>query len=143
MQAMSKRRATGRNFIYILLFIIAVGCVIGGAIYTAHQLSAKKVVDQPCSPGRHANHAVVIRQAVVTPSHTTAHRCDSLTITNRDDTNRLMAFGVHEHHTPYDGLEEKLLGKNQSLRITLDKTGDFRFHDHLHDEVEGTFTVTR
>lgn len=69
--------------------------------------------------------------------------CDTLTFTNKDAIAREIAFGPHEHHVPYDGVAERVLNKNQSFTVTLNQTGNFRWHDHLHDEVEGTFAVTR
>jgi len=42
---------------------------------------------------------------------------------------------------PYDGVAERVLGKGQSFTITLNQAGNFHWHDHLHDEVEGYFTV--
>jgi hypothetical protein len=88
------------------------------------------------------HHKVMIKDGVVSPKNTVAHKCETLTITNLDTTQRVMAFGQHDHHITYDGVTEKPLIKNQSLTVTLLQTGDFRFHDHANDEVQGTFSVT-
>ncbi len=95
-----------------------------------------------CPPGFHTNHEVVIQNDKVIPSHIQAPLCDTLTITNYDDIGRLVAFGPHENHVAYDGVTERLVGRGQSVVVTLVQAGNFRFHDHLHDEVQGTFTVT-
>lgn len=89
------------------------------------------------------DHLVVIKNNQAVPQHTAGNACDRLTITNDDDKIRLMAFGAHDHHRPYDGTTEKVLDKGQSLSVTLDQTGTFKFHDHLDDTVQGTFTVTK
>jgi hypothetical protein len=34
------------------------------------------------------------------------------------------------------------LRQGGSVTVTLVKTGTFHFHDHFHDEVAGSFTVT-
>jgi hypothetical protein len=86
-------------------------------------------------------HKVIIHNNNVTPSNIVGLKCDALTITNGDDIQRLIAFGPHEHHVAYDGITEHMLMKNQSLTVTLVQVGSFRFHDHIHDEVQGTFTV--
>ena len=87
------------------------------------------------------NHLVLIANNQVQPRYTAARVCDTLTIKNTDPVIRLVAFGEHDHHTPYDGTTEKVLGQNQSLTVTLDQKGNYEFHDHLDDAVQGTFTV--
>lgn len=92
--------------------------------------------------GTHASHDVIISDGEVTPEHTEAAVCDTLMIHNSDDVLRLMAFGTHDHHEPYDGVSETALEKGQSFSVTLNQAGTYIFHDHLHDEVQATFTVT-
>jgi plastocyanin len=87
-------------------------------------------------------HAVTIESNVVSPQHTDAALCDTLTIVSMDNRIRLIAFGTHDDHQPYDGVSEKTLEKNQSFTVTLDQAGTFTFHDHLEESVEGTFTVS-
>lgn len=94
-----------------------------------------------CSPAS-THHKVTIQSGTVSPQNTVAKRCETLTITNLDSTRRIMAFGQHDHHITYDGITEDPLIKDQSLTVTLIKTGDFKFHDHANDEVKGTFSVT-
>lgn len=84
---------------------------------------------------------VAIHDGKVSDDHVYAKRCDTLTITNEDSGAREIAFGLHEHHEPYNGVAERLLGHGQSLTVTLNQTGAFRWHDHIHDEVQGYFTV--
>jgi plastocyanin len=86
-------------------------------------------------------HAVVIRNDQMQPETVTAKKCDRLTITNRDDVTREIGFGQHDHHTPYDGVSERILKKGESLTITLNQIGEFHYHDHFHDEVAGNFIV--
>lgn len=93
-----------------------------------------------CFP-TYINHTVTIQNDKVIPENTVGTKCDTMTITNRDDAQRLIAFGPHEHHVAYDGVLERVLIKNQSLTVTLVQTGNFGFHDHIHDDVKGTFTV--
>jgi hypothetical protein len=114
-----------------------------GVISTAVALSV--IATSPPANGQCAAsgtlHVVTIRNNAVIPEHTSAKLCDRLIIKNLDKNSRLIAFGLHEEHVPYDGVSERLLGQNESFTVTLSQTGDFRFHDHLQDEVQGTFTV--
>ncbi len=102
--------------------------------------SPKEHTHTACS-GDHNEYTVTIQNAKLSIDNIHAKRCDKLTIINGDDTLRLMAFGVHDHHQAYDGTEEKTLKRGDQLSVTLDQAGTFTFHDHLHDEVKGTFTV--
>jgi hypothetical protein len=97
----------------------------------------------PCihtQPG--ALHKVVIQKSRVDPMQTSAQLCERLEITNMDNDTRLVAFGEHEDHQAYDGVSERFLRQGQSLIITLDKAGSFKFHDHLEDAVQGFFVVS-
>ena len=89
------------------------------------------------------SYAAIIKDGTVTPNTIDAKLCGTLTITNQDAIAREIAFGEHDKHVAYDGIGEKVLNQGQSLTITFNKTGSFHFHDHLHDEVEGFFTITK
>jgi hypothetical protein len=84
-----------------------------------------------------------IHDSKVSNPNITGNLCDKIMFTNSDPITREIAFGAHENHVPYDGVAEKFLNKGQSFTITLDQTGKFHWHDHIHDEVEGYFTVTQ
>jgi hypothetical protein len=87
------------------------------------------------------SHQVVIENNAAVPGHTSAALCDTLTISNEDSRQRLMAFGAHDDHVPYDGVTEKSLNTGQSFTITLNQTGTYYFHDHIGDTAQGDFTV--
>ena len=87
------------------------------------------------------DHVVEINNSQIVPEHTTGKLCDRLTIINKDNVIRLLAFGTHAHHQPYDGVGEKILDINQSLTVTLNQSGTYLFHDHIHEQVKGSFTV--
>lgn len=129
----------------ILLSVVAIlALTIYGAVYTAERESNKGTpANTSCQGGKHMVHNVVIQNNKVSPSSTVAPLCDTLTITNLDDKERLIAFGLHEHHVAYDGITERILTQSQSFTVTLIQKGNFRFHDHWHDKIQGTFTVTK
>ncbi|MDB5163755.1 MAG: hypothetical protein JWS12_373 [Candidatus Saccharibacteria bacterium] len=125
-------------------FVILVVAVAFGVHAVAHkQLTSDTVARGSCNNQTGATYTATVKNDVVTPNHIDAKQCDTLIIVNQDSTVRAMAFGLHENHTPYDGVTEKILRQNQSLSVTLVQTGNFRFHDHEHDEVQGTFSVTK
>ena len=109
--------------------------------YLAQESSQNKAQTSVACKSPKTNHVVTIRDNAMQPAHTDAKLCDSLTIINQDPANRLIAFGVHDHHQPYDGVTERELRMGERFTITLVQAGTFLFHDHLQDEVQGTFTV--
>jgi plastocyanin len=123
----------------IVLLTAAVG--YGSATFYS-QLKPASTTSSTCHD-KGAEHIATIKDGKTSPAHTTGKLCDTLTIKNTDDVLRFIAFGRHDEHQPYDGVGEKNLSENQSLTITMDEVGDYKFHDHLHDEVAGTFTVQR
>lgn len=126
----------------VLLAIVFLG---GGAyavlrVSDSQSLKTRSSAVKCDSPGA-KQYIVSIQRNKVLPSHTNAALCGRLTIVNRDDRSRLIAFGVHDSHRPYDGVEERVLSKDQQMTVTLNQSGDFMFHDHFDDAVKGTFTV--
>lgn len=91
--------------------------------------------------GQHTNHLVKIKNGQVSPLRTLALKCDTLTITNEDKISREFTFGPHPGHQLYAGVIELVIRRGMSKTITLSEPGTFRFHDHLHKETTGTFTV--
>lgn len=87
------------------------------------------------------SHVIEIKNDKFTPDYIDAKICDKLTIVNRDDKLRLVAFGVHDEHIYYDGVTEKVLKKDEQLTISLNQAGIYIFHDHLQEEVQGRFKV--
>lgn len=130
---------------------IAAFVVIGGAIcwavsqYVQYRTGASSLPNASVvACQRHGvQHQVLIRDGQLSAVETDARLCDTLTITNEDSRLRLIAFGPHDHHLPYDGVVEKLLDQRQSLTITLDQAGRYSFHDHLEENIVGYFTVSR
>lgn len=120
-----------RNLLLVILIAVVAAGAVGVGLWAGSPAAS-------C-----VAHEVNIKEGKVTPKTTTGKLCDTLVITNRDSTTRLIAFGNHDHHTYYDGVEERLLKRNESVHITFDQTGHFHFHDHIHDQVEGFFNVSK
>lgn len=94
-----------------------------------------------CGDRRGIVHRMVIENRSVRPESVAARLCDTLVIENRDDARRRLAFGGHDHHIDYDGAEGKLVGQGEMLTLVLAEAGDFMFHDHFDEQVNGRFAV--
>lgn len=119
---------------------IVVGAAYGARLYLGAQSHAGPQTVQCKQVG--VQLSVTITSGNPIPKDTSAKVCDRLTITNEDDRLRLIAFGSHDDHQPYDGVTEKILAQGQSLTVTLNQRGTYEFHDHLDPAVIGYFTVT-
>jgi len=123
-----------------VLMAVLIVAVVGTAL--AVGLSGSRSATNGCkASGTPVMHKVVIQDGKVSDDQVNGRLCDTVTFTNKDNLAREIAFGSHEHHVPYDGVAERVLGKGQSFTITLNQAGNFHWHDHLHDEAEGYFTV--
>jgi cytochrome o ubiquinol oxidase subunit IV len=91
----------------------------------------------------HANHKVTIKNGRVTPSHTDAGRCDSLTFINEEDKVRNIAFGPYPERQVYGGESDITVRKGYPKTITLNKSGTYLFHDDLEPKITGDFTVAQ
>lgn len=105
-----------------------------------HQIGGVQAGTCPARTG--INHKIMVMDNMVTPSHIDVHLCDTLTIVNHDDVVRQIAFGPHPHHETYAGQTGQTLRPGGDMVITLTQLGTHQFHDHMHDEVTGDFTVT-
>ncbi len=91
--------------------------------------------------GVNDSHIVTISDGKVSPSHTYARRCDTLSFVNEDKKEREMVFGSHPAHGSYGGIFEVMVNKGHPETITLNEAGEFNFHDHLAPDVTGHFSV--
>lgn len=130
-----------RIVVFCLGLLVLTGLVAYGSVKLYAEFKQSPAAESCKQKG--VNHLIIIKDGVVTPSHIIARPCDTMTVTNNDDVLRYMAFGRHDEHQAYDGITEKTIEKGQSFTVTLDEVGNYKFHDHLHDEVTGTFTVKR
>lgn len=88
-----------------------------------------------------SNHQVHIKDGKVTPFHTEAHLCDSLTFINEDNQTREIAFGPHPQHLVYGGETEQIVKQGYPKTINLNQAGTYLFHDHDAPDTFGEFTV--
>ena len=131
-----------RAFCLLMLFVaICFASAAGIHAFVGHFLDRPAAAALATCNKKGHDHLVLIKNSLPLPSDTTAKLCDTLTIKNTDDQIRLIAFGVHDKHQAYDGIEERALDKDQSFSVVLNRVGTFKFHDHLDDSAQGRFTV--
>ncbi|CAN5404824.1 hypothetical protein BH10PAT3_BH10PAT3_8650 [soil metagenome] len=91
--------------------------------------------------GIRTNRKVTIQNGIISPVHTAAQLCDTLTFINEDDKAREIAFGPHPKHENYGGESEVTVRKGRPKTITLNQSGTYLFHDHLDPATAGDLTV--
>ncbi len=87
------------------------------------------------------HYEVIIKNYVASPRHIDARQCDTLTFINEDDQVKDMAFGEHPNHTAYAGQLDIITYNGHPETFTLSQIGTYKFHDHLHEDTNGSFTV--
>lgn len=123
----------------LAIVVLTIGSLVCFGLFIAQSQQADDTAN--CNGINGRAHYAVIENDRVSPSSINANSCDTLTITNQDDKLRNMAFGQHEQHTAYDGVLEEIILQGQSVTVTLNKSGEFSFHDHHQEEVSGMFVV--
>jgi plastocyanin len=124
-------------------FAVMAAAIIFGVIYLSGAYLDKRSANEGIAncKSRGVTRMVVIQDSRISPEHTEASLCDTLKITNNDDQNRLVAFGTHDHHVAYNGITQELLGKDKSMKVTLNEQGTYEFHDHFEAAVAGFVTI--
>jgi len=136
------------QFAGVVLGLLLVGflvCIGTFMLANKYLMSASDADANRCKGRQGASHQIVYRNGIATPHHIQAKLCDTLTITNLDSQERLIAFGPHSNHISYDGVSERLLTQGQSVTVTLIEPGTYLFHDHTDYSLSttGNFTVTQ
>jgi hypothetical protein len=118
--------------------------ILGGSVAIALNTGLTNgAVQNGCGHANTKKFIVTIVQGKVSDRRIVGKLCDHITFINKDSILREIGFGPHDSHQPYDGIGEKVLNQDDVFTITLNKTGKFYWHDHLHDGVDGYFTVTK
>lgn len=107
-----------------------------------HEIAKKpKAVRVDCGNQNPTPYESTIENNTILPVVIHAHLCDKITVLNKDNVVRRIAFGKHEQHIIYDGIEETLLAKGKSFTFVLNQTGTFLYHDHEDESVKAEFVV--
>lgn len=122
-----------------VVFVVAVG--FASSRYLDAESIQKQALTVDCGGKIGRDHQVSIDHDRVIPATIQGSLCDTMTIVNKDAKTRDIAFGKHNQHIVYDGVEIKTLLQDQSFTVVYTKTGQYIFHDHDQDEVKGNFTV--
>lgn len=147
----------------VVFFVSTVGIilvVVVGSIWIMHHLNynmtpqdmSKKLIEKEgvhqihgeetgACRGNKANHRVTISSGMVSPLHTEARLCDTLTFINEDDMVREIMFGTYPERQTYGGETYLTVRKGRSKTIALNQEGTYQFHDHIDPAVTGHFTV--
>jgi cytochrome o ubiquinol oxidase operon protein cyoD len=91
--------------------------------------------------GQHANHQVIVKNGRVSPSHTDAKLCDTLSFTNQNGNSLDIVFGDDTLSAPYAGVSDYTVKNKQNQTITLSDLGTYQFHDESKASISGSFSV--
>lgn len=78
------------------------------------------------------------------PAQITAQRCDELIFANHGSVAVSPAFGPHEHHFDYPGLnDEQALPPHETKTLRLSVAGTFPVHDHDNEGLRANLIVQK
>ncbi len=77
------------------------------------------------------------------PRQVQGRLCDRLSFVNESASRRIIAFGPHEKHVAYPGYVERPLKHGQAHSLMLTVPGEYRFHDHYNESIQGTIIIPR
>lgn len=135
------------NRLLLVLIAVALGVIIFGILVAIlankylTNISEKQTHLVNCVGKKAKDINLTIKNDKLSQTNIKATTCDTLTIKNLDATERQITFGTYQKHANYDGIKEKKLAKGQSFTITLDKAGQYKFHDHNDDQIEGQLII--
>lgn len=87
-------------------------------------------------------HTILIQQTGFNPPSLQTRICDEITFINKDKIYHEVAFGDHPYHLIYPGYNEKALAPDTSITIVLKAYGRYKFHDHLHEKLDGSLNIS-
>jgi len=87
------------------------------------------------------NHQIIIRNFQFEPNNLVIKLGDTVTWTNQDSLNHIVASNPHPVHTDLPGFESGTLRPGDSYTYTFNKEGAWSYHCHLHSTMTGTVTV--
>jgi len=97
----------------------------------------------PAADAGATTHVVVIKDDVYTPASFTVKVGDTVTWRNEGSQPQWPASAVHPTHLVYPEFDPKqAIAPGSSWSFTFDKVGTWRWHDHIHANVNGAVTVT-
>ena len=86
---------------------------------------------------------VAVKNGVFSPRELKIRKGDTVIWTIEDSTQSWPASAVHPTHLVYPGFDARTaLNQGQSYSFTFDKTGSWRYHDHLNPSVTGVMEVS-
>jgi hypothetical protein len=125
------------RFIVLVAIIAVSGTLL--ALSMSSLFAARKGVGGCSSPGKTV--VVTFQHDRLDPKTVAAQQCDTLAIRNLDDHPHEPALGAHDHHADYPGFDALVVPKSGEVRVQLIRTGTYRLHDHLNDDIATVLVV--
>ena len=136
------------NKLVLVVFVFVVSIIAFGCLGQSGQQNpstapgGSQASQSPASGGDGAQtHQVVILNFAFSPQSITIKAGDTVTWTNEDDAQHLIASDPHPAHTDLPGLQSNALNKGDSYSFTFTKVGTWGYHCHLHPSMTGTVVV--
>ena len=126
----------------IPLFIYGTGVVVFLLLTVGHVFHHMTSFAEETCTHLGKTQSIIIKHNTFIPQQVTVSRCDRVVFINQDSIYHQPALGKHPEHILYAGFEEQLLSFGQTNGFVVHTAGTLPFHDHLHEDVQGTISVS-
>lgn len=125
----------------IITWIILILVISGIGTYLLFK-NNQKTLDSSETAIENSESSVTIEDFGFITATITIKKGATITWTNKDSVNHMVASNPHPVHTDLPGFESQILAPGESYSFTFDKVGTFGYHCHLHPSMRGTVIVT-
>lgn len=144
----------GQRGIFIVIGVLAIALVGGYFIFFSGSDNQNNIPDNNVKSNN--KNTIEITSSGFSPKTMTISRGEAVTFVNQKSTSAWPASDIHPTHTLYDGtsLSEHCqdgsessfdacegLSSEETYEFTFDKTGEWKYHDHLNPSDTGTIIV--
>ncbi len=124
---------------YILLYSIGLATMLYHGLYHGNASGHASTAPKACTETKPVTIAVTGRG--FTPDQLSLGVCAQVVFINQDTKPHQPTIGQHLNHDKNYSPDERLLQPGEQNTFTLDKPGEFVYHDHLYPTYEGKLTV--
>ena len=128
--------------IIVLILLLGIGLIVSnsrGNISTSPSVTAVPQVTESSAPQE--QNTITLTSAGFSPQSLTVKAGTSITWINKGGVDAIVNSSPHPSHTDYPPLNLGIFPDGGTLSLNFDKTGTYKYHNHLNPSQTGTIIV--